>query len=402
LAALTVVQYVAGVPLYFRDLAGGCVTTGCGYKPTVAPSPAEIAAIGLTLPAYSLLLVAIEAANALVFFVVGALLYFRAPANRVALLGAACMLALGATYSMPLQALALAVPVFQLPRALLSAGGDISLYAFFSVFPTGRFVPRLMRYPLVAFGVLALVVELAPDTPMSNNLWLLLAAIVILAGFIISPAVAQVYRYRAVSTPAERQQTRWVVFGVAVSLVSLVIISLVSAVYTPRQVALWGLAYHLVYFGSLVLIPLALLGAILFSRLWSIDVIIRRTLIYGLLTAALAGLYLAAVVVLQTVVVTLTGEQRSTLVTVLSTLAIAALFSPLRARVQRAVDRRFYRSRYSLSQTLARFGETLRDDVELEGLVGRLVGVVDETMRPEHVSLWLMEVESSTASKENA
>jgi hypothetical protein len=402
LALLTVVQYAAGVPLYYQDLASGCVTTGCGYKPTVAPSPAEIAAIGLSVPAYSLLLVVIEAANAAVFFVVGALLFFRAPANRVALLGAVCLVALGATYSMPLKALAFAVPFFRLPRALLSAAGDISLYAFFALFPTGHFVPRLMRYPLVAFGVLALVVELAPDTPMTQNFWLLLASIIILSAFVVSPAVAQIYRYRTVSTPAERQQTRWVVFGVAVSLVSLVVMSLVSAVYTPRQVALWGLVYHLVYFGSLVLIPVSLLGAILFSRLWSIDVIIRRTLIYALLTATLAGLYLAAVVVLQAVVVTLSGEQRNTLVTVLSTLGIAALFSPLRAWLQRAVDRRFYRSHYSLSQTLARFGETLRDDVELEGLVGRLVGVVEETMQPEHVSLWLMEVESVKANKENA
>lgn len=106
--------------------------------------------------------------------------------------------------------------------------------------------------------------------------------------------------------------------------------------------------------------------------------------------------------VLQTVVVTFTGEQRSTLVTVLSTLAIAALFSPLRAWVQRAVDQRFYRSRYSIGRTLARFGETLRDDVELEGLPGRLVGVVDETMRPAHVSVWLIEVESGKASKESS
>jgi hypothetical protein len=389
LGVLTVVTYTAGIPLYFRDLAGGCVVTGCGYDPFIQPTPDQIAALGLSVPLYSLLLVAIEAANALVFMAVGALLYWRAPANRVALLGAVCLVAIGATYSAPLKALAFAVPLFELPRALLSVLGDVSLYAFCCVFPTGHFVPRLMRYPLVAFGVLSLVLELASDAPMAQNIPLLLASVVIIAGFVISPALAQVYRYRFVSTPVERQQTKWVVFGVTVALVALVALIVANTFFEPRAVALWNLVFNLLYFGSLVLIPISLLSAILLSRLWAIDVIIRRTLIYGLLTAALAGLYLVAVVVLQALVVAISGEQRNTLVTVLSTLAIAALFNPLRAWLQRAVDRRFYRSRYSIGQTLARFGATLRDDVELDGLVTRLVHVVEETMQPEHVSLWL-------------
>jgi hypothetical protein len=166
-------------------------------------------------------------------------------------------------------------------------------------------------------------------------------------------------------------------------------LAVVGGLYEPEAVAAWGLVYHLVYYGGGMLIPLALFGAILLSRLWSIDLLIRRTLIYGALTAALAVLYLVTVVVLQVVVTVLTGETRSTLVTVLSTLAIAALFSPLRAWLQRAVDRRFYRRRYSAAQTLASFAATARDDVELAGLVSRLVAVVQETMQPEHVSLWL-------------
>jgi hypothetical protein len=174
-----------------------------------------------------------------------------------------------------------------------------------------------------------------------------------------------------------------------VALVLLITIILVGAWFEPKPTAVWGLVYHLGYFASLLFIPISLLNAILQRRLWSIDVIIRRTLIYTLLTAALAVLYLAAVVVLQALVVAVTGETRSTLVTVLSTLAIAALFSPLRQWLQRYVDRRFYRSRYSAAQTLTRFAETARDDLDLDGLASRLVHVVEETMQPEHVSVWL-------------
>ena len=390
LAALTLVQHAAGLALYYRDLVGGCLQTGCYFDPIVTPTAAEVAALGLTVPAYSLVLVVIEVANALVFYGVAALLYWRAPGNRVAFLGAVCLFTMGATYTVPLFALANAVPSFHWPVALLSIVSNVTLYAFLVVFPTGRFVPRYTLHLWVTFSVLVVLFEVAPDdAEMSRNLWLLIGTIVALCALILSPAVAQIYRFRKVSTPSERDQTKWVVFGVSVSLLLLLAVILYGALADPQPRAAWGLLYHLLYYGSVLLIPLALLGAILLSRLWSIDVLIRRTLIYGALTAALVALYLVAVVLLQALVVVVTGERRSTLVTVLSTLAIAALFSPLRAWLQRAVDRRFYRSRYSVGQTLAAFAASVRDDVELDGLVARLLHVVEETMQPEHVSLWL-------------
>ena len=390
LAVLTIAQYLIGIPLYYRDLAGGCLHTGCSYSLAVQPSAADVAALGLSVPVYSGLLVAMEAANGFVFFAVGALLLWRAPHNRVALLGAVCLLAGGATYASPLEALIAQVPFFRWPITLLALVGDASLFLFFFVFPTGHFVPRAMRYVWAAFIAISLVLELVPDDmPVSDNLWVLLPAMAALLGLVLSPAIAQVYRYFRVSTPNEREQTKWVVFGVTVAMLLIAGLAVVGGLYEPEAVAAWGLVYHLVYYGGGMLIPLALFGAILLSRLWSIDLLIRRTLIYGALTAALAVLYLVTVVVLQVVVTVLTGETRSTLVTVLSTLAIAALFSPLRAWLQRAVDRRFYRRRYSAAQTLASFAATARDDVELAGLVSRLVAVVQETMQPEHVSLWL-------------
>jgi hypothetical protein len=286
------------------------------------------------------------------------------------------------------------MPFFRWPVELLEVLADSTLYLFLMVVPAGTFVPRQMRWVWLAFTVLGFVLGLAPDDlPMSENLWLLLPALAGLVALLLSPAFAQIYRYRHVSTPAEREQTKWVAFGVSVALVSHVTVILVGSLYEPEAVALWGVAYHLAIHGTMLLIPVSLLGAILLSRLWSIDVIIRRTLVYTLLTVALGIVYLAAVIVLQALVVAFTGQNRSTLVTVLSTLAIAALFSPLRVWLQRAVDRRFYRRRYSMGQTLARFSDTLRDDLELDGLAGRLVHVVDETMQPEHVSLWLKPVE---------
>jgi hypothetical protein len=141
-------------------------------------------------------------------------------------------------------------------------------------------------------------------------------------------------------------------------------------------------------------IPIATGIAILRYRLYDIDILINRTLVYATLTATLAGIYFSGIVVLQSVFVVLTGQQ-STLAVVASTLVIAALFNPLRRRVQAFVDRRFYRKKYDARKTLEAFSAKLRDETDLEALNDDLVGVVKETMQPAHVSLWLSPESSS-------
>jgi hypothetical protein len=137
------------------------------------------------------------------------------------------------------------------------------------------------------------------------------------------------------------------------------------------------------------LIPISIAFAVLRYRLWDVDVIIRRTLLYGALSASLGLVYLGMVVVLQWLLVALTGESRSEVVTVITTLAIAALFTPLRRRIQSFIDRRFYPKKYNAEQSLADFALHARNETDLDQLTGQLAAVVQAAMQPEHTAVWL-------------
>jgi len=190
----------------------------------------------------------------------------------------------------------------------------------------------------------------------------------------------------------ERQQIKWLAYAAAAWALGIIFNVITLAIDTPLWFERAALAYFTVA-GEAV--PIAIGIAILRYRLYDIDLLINRTLVYGSLTAILVALYFGGIVLLQRVFVILTGEQ-STLAVVASTLLIAALFNSLRRRIQSFIDRRFYRNKYDARKTLETFSSKLRDETDLSALSDDLVGVVTETMRPAHVSLWLR---SDTSSK---
>jgi hypothetical protein len=151
-----------------------------------------------------------------------------------------------------------------------------------------------------------------------------------------------------------------------------------------------ALALEAGLFGSLLLIPLSIGVAIIYDRLWDIDIVIRRTLVYGILTASLALVYFGSVALAQAIFHAFSGQvEQPQLAVVISTLVIAALFNPLRRRIKSLIDKRFYRSKYDARKTLEAFAATLSDETDLDALSDDLVRVVRRTMHPAHVSLWL-------------
>jgi len=207
--------------------------------------------------------------------------------------------------------------------------------------------------------------------------------ILILGGF-----AAQIYRFKRVSNPEQRQQTKWVVYGAGIAFPILAALIAAYNFLSGFDLVIYDLFAQFLIALAFAIIPISITMAVLRYHLWDIDLIIRRTLQYTLLTGLLALVYFGSVVLLQSTFETLTG-QGSPIVIVISTLGIAVLFNPLRLRIQRFIDRRFYRRKYDAEQTLAAFAAIARDEVDLEKLTASLIDAVAETMQPEQVSLWL-------------
>ncbi len=393
LALPSVGFFIAGLPAYYAQIQRPCANavTCSFFGAMTARGLHALSAIGLSARGYAIFLLIFLAIIVAIWCGVGFLIFWRRSDDWMALLAAFVLIAFITSYpGISASALGLAVPALNPPIAILIVLGQASITAFFFLFPSGRLVPRWMGLVLLFAIVLEVTTILPAASPFNSNNWpgWLTSGLIPYAAIIFS----QIYRYRRVSTAAERQQTKWVVFGILIVVSGFIVLGpLFSAVFpaVSSPDSPYSL-FQLIYPCLTLLLPLSIGFAILRSRLYDIDVLINRTLVYGSLTILLALVYFGLVIGLESLVRLISGQvSQSPIVIVASTLAIAALFQPLRRRLQSFIDRRFYRHKYDAARTVAAFNATLRSEVELHQLSEHLVAVVQETMQPAHVSLWL-------------
>ncbi len=255
------------------------------------------------------------------------------------------------------------------------------------IFPNGRVEPPFMRKAIIpisiaaAFGFMSWIF-----TPVSG-VWSALASIIWGSLAIVS----LVYRFRAASNPVERQQIKWIVLGLGAAVFVGMVFSIISSIYPVNQPSPGRIRAMAI---PLIIYPLgygffayAIFVAMTRHRLWDFDWIIRRTLQYSLLTGVLGLVYFGSVVMLQSIAARFFGATESPVVTVLSTLILAALFNPLRTRFQWVIDRRFYRTKYNLDQALIQFSFVAREEVDLERLCAEIMTMVDRSLQPQKISL---------------
>jgi len=339
--------------------------------------------VGLSLDFYATYEVALYIVLIGVYTIIGAVIFWRRSDDRIALVASLALVTIPA--GLGSSELATLPSAWWLPGQFAAFLGDISFFLFFYLFPTGRFVPRWTRWFWVAVVVYWAVNVFFPWLPFNSSPFLALPVL----GFIGSVLIIQVYRYRHVSRTEQQQQTKWVVLGISLGLGSFLILDLLGLfVFTSVQNPLASVAIDAAFTLVFLLIPLSIGFAMLRYRLWDVDVLINKALVYGLLTGTLIAVYAGCIIGLG---VLLRGlfNQTSAIAIVVSTLIIYSLFQPLRRRIQVIIDRRFYRHKYDAAKVIAAFSATLRNEVDLDQLREQLLAVVHETMQPAHVSLWL-------------
>jgi hypothetical protein len=359
---------------------------------TAGQLQSALAGIGLPGNIYAIYSLAFGLAFSLVFLICGWLILLRKNQDWFGLFLA--LLLLGWTSGNGVfTSLPQASPAIDTLQSYLSWLMWVGLFSLAYFFPSGHVTPRWARWFLYIWG-LVLVYGIAStflDILTDDFIYFipLVIAVLLVGGY------AQVYRYRHAGA-LEKQQIKWVVAALLLMVVAFILIIFLenfTGLTDPQKSSLaTALLFQVITstIGNIVFmgIPVSIALAMMRYRLWDVDIFIRRTLVYTLLTTTLALVFFGGVTLLQSLFLAVSGQQ-SAISIVLSTLAIAALFNPLRKRIQNGIDRRFYRKKYNAEQALARFAATAREETDFEQLSSELQAVVQETMQPEIVTLWL-------------
>src|SRR6266487_841412 len=379
--------FIASIPTTFAALHNLCTAPSCTTSGPLTPADVqELQAVGLSMDFYATYMVVFIMVFAFGYFTVGVILFWRKSDDRMALFASFTLVTFPLAFT---EMLATLPPSWWLPAQFVGFLGSICIVLFFYLFPNGQFVPRWMRWLSIGVIVYWGAKNFFPLSPLNPFTRFPMLDALTFVGFVGTMVVGQIYRYRRVSSQLQRQQSKWIVFSLSVAVGCYVGLNFLYGVFSlpPRGPFADLIIFTAIYF-LMLLIPLSIALAILRSRLWDIDILINRTLVYGTLTAMLAVVYVGLVIGLSALLRGLISQDNGVAI-VLSTLAIAALFQPLRHCIQVGIDRRFYRRKYDAARTLAAFSATLQSEVDLSQMREDLVAVVQQTMQPAHISLWL-------------
>lgn len=361
LAVLTACLFIAGVATEMLHVRTLCPTASCRSGALTPAMVRELRRIGLPPAAYASLqrslqtlgltvgfyfgyVLALSVIFSLVYVAVAVLLFWRRSDHVVALFASLALLTFGlATFPNVIQAVATEHPAWRLLTAVVALVGSAAIGLFFYLFPEGSFVPRWMLWVAIAWVAWQFPHYVFAGSLLDEAVWPGVLTLVMWLAFFSTMVFAQTYRYHHVSTPEQQQQTKWVVYGVSVALVGYYSLGLLSAIFlpptslTPAAVAA-SLILVTISYGFMLVVPVSIGIAILRHRLFDIDLIINRTLVYGALAGLLAIIYQGTLVVIGSLFLSFTGQE-TLVANVISTVVIGALFEPLRRRIQRLVDR---------------------------------------------------------------
>ena len=375
---------IVALPHYDAILQAVCmVPVKCFHDQLTAADVQGLHAPGSSIGVYATLTIVVQGLLVLLYIMLGALLFWRRSDEPMALFCAFMLVTFGGAgiTNMLQEGLApLSLGWYVLVNCLYFLG-QVSFLLFFYLFPSGRFVPRWTRWSALLFAGF----EAWPIISFSSGNFTSVPDALLFFGLILTPVVAQVYRYRRVSTPDQRQQTKWVVFGFTLTIVGFIVSLSVTHFFFPTGLLSAIVSNIIGMLAFTLLIPCAIVIAILRSHLWDIDLIISRTLVYGMLTACVVALYALVVVGLGALLQT----SGNLLISLLATGLVAVLFQPLRERLQRAVNRLMYGERDTPYRVISRLGQRLEATLAPDEMLPTIVETVAQALKLPYVAITL-------------
>lgn len=370
---------IVGLPQYYGELKNRCLLQACDTFYNPPPEGEWMAAHGWTLGGLAAAYLAIYAVFGIVFIGAAAVLFWKKPRERNAWIGSLALATLGATFTPVLEGLKASQPYLEWAVRALESVGFTAFMLFVCTFPSGRFMPRWTRtYAAVVIGT-RVPGMLAPGTVFDLQSWSQILFSIWFCIWTVGMLVIMIYRYRKVLGPTERQQAKWVVYGIVWAITGLIaftvwfIIGGKALQADPLQLYIIEVGIHV----SMLGIPVTLLAAMLRKRLWDIDPLVNRTLVYGALTICVSAIYVFSVWYLGAIF----NKQANLFISLLVTVAVAILFAPLKERLQRSVNRFMYGKVEDPYTVLDRLGKRLAEPLAPEKALEVIAQTVRDSLR---------------------
>ena len=402
-AALAVGLFAAGIPAEFALLHTPCPTAVCPTGQIPQAGLRSLEDLGLSLDFFAAYSVAMDILFVAVYGAIAALIFWHKSDDRMALFVSLALLMFGtATFTFTMEALATQHPVWGTPVALLHFLGAASFGLFLYVFPDGRFVPRGVRWVALAWIAWQLAEHFFPNWVSEPNLWQTWTETVVWLGALGTVIYSQIHRYRHTSNAMQRQQIKWVVFGISAAFAGFLGINMALAASgaevptSPGALVAYLVGYTFIGYLTVLLIPLSIGIAVLRHHLFDIDLVINRTLVYGALTICVVGLYVLVVGGLGMLLHT----RENFIVSLLAAGLVAVLFAPLRNRLQRGINHLMYGERDEPYTVLSHLGHRLETTLAPDAALRAIVETVVQALKLPHAAITLKQSGESAVAAE--
>ncbi|MCH6265412.1 sensor histidine kinase [Neobacillus citreus] len=383
---LTIILFTISIPVYYHYIKDQCISKSCEAFYNPPPGTKWLAVQGISPSEYSFAYVSIYVLFGIVFITAGLILFWKKSTELMGMLGSFMLVSLGGTFTPIMEGIKLSSPLLVYVVNIIGAGGMAAFILFFFLFPNGRFAPKWSKYLCFLLIILRVPGMIFPDTYVDleyvSKLWGFGSWFILWIGSLL---FVQIYRYRYVMAPLEKQQAKWVVYGVVMALVGLFS---VTAIFVSTEKSISSDPYQLYYIEIavhtfMILIPAAILIAMMKHRLWDIDIIVNRTLVYGIMTASTVIFYVLAVwysgLLLQT--------NSHLISSLIATGIVAVLFSPIKQRVQRFINRRMYGENDDPYSVLLRLAQELENPMEPDSVLSLVVKTIRDSLKLPYASL---------------